>query len=35
MTRRAQALAPQVGFVLEGGYTIETLPTLVGAVLSA
>jgi acetoin utilization deacetylase AcuC-like enzyme len=35
MTRRAQGLAPRVGFVLEGGYTIENLPTLVGAVLSA
>ncbi len=35
MTRGAQALAPQVGFVLEGGYTIENLPALVGAVLSA
>jgi len=35
MTRRAQALAPRVGFVLEGGYTVENLPALVGAVLSA
>ena len=35
MTRRAQGLAPRVGFVLEGGYTIENLPALVGAVLSA
>ncbi len=35
MTRRAQALAPRVGFVLEGGYTVENLPTLVGSVLSA
>jgi acetoin utilization deacetylase AcuC-like enzyme len=35
MTRRAQALAPRVGFVLEGGYTVENLPALVGSVLSA
>ena len=35
MTRRAQALAPRVGFVLEGGYTVENLPALVGAVLEA
>jgi acetoin utilization deacetylase AcuC-like enzyme len=35
MTRRAQVLAPRVGFVLEGGYTVENLPALVGAVLSA
>jgi acetoin utilization deacetylase AcuC-like enzyme len=35
MTRRARALAPRVGFVLEGGYTIQNLPALVGAVLSA
>ena len=35
LTRRAQALAPRVGFVLEGGYTVENLPALVGAVLSA
>jgi len=35
MTRRAQGLAPRVGFVLEGGYTVENLPALVGAVLSA
>jgi acetoin utilization deacetylase AcuC-like enzyme len=35
LTRRAQRLAPRVGFVLEGGYTVENLPALVGAVLSA
>jgi acetoin utilization deacetylase AcuC-like enzyme len=35
MTRRVSALAPRVGFVLEGGYTIENLPSLVGAVLEA
>ena len=35
MTRRVTALAPRVGFVLEGGYTIENLPALVGAVLEA
>jgi acetoin utilization deacetylase AcuC-like enzyme len=35
MTKRAQALAPRVGFVLEGGYTVENLPSLVGAVLGA
>jgi acetoin utilization deacetylase AcuC-like enzyme len=35
MTRRARTLAPRVGFVLEGGYTIENLPALVGSVLSA
>jgi hypothetical protein len=35
MARRASALAPRTGFVLEGGYTIENLPSLVGAVLSA
>jgi hypothetical protein len=29
------ALAPRVGLVLEGGYTIENLPALVGAVLEA
>jgi acetoin utilization deacetylase AcuC-like enzyme len=35
MARRAAALAPRVGFVLEGGYTIENLPCLVGAVVEA
>jgi len=35
MTRRVGTLAPRVGFVLEGGYTIENLPALVGAVLEA
>ena len=35
MTRRVSAMAPRVGFVLEGGYTIENLPSLVGAVLEA
>ena len=35
MTKRARALAPRVGFVLEGGYTVENLPALVGAVLNA
>ena len=35
MARRALGLAPRVGFVLEGGYTIENLPSLVGAVIEA
>jgi acetoin utilization deacetylase AcuC-like enzyme len=35
MTRRAQGLAARVGFVLEGGYTVENLPALVGSVLEA
>src|SRR3954466_15614574 len=35
MTRRAQALEPRVGFVLEGGYASETLPARVGAALPA
>jgi acetoin utilization deacetylase AcuC-like enzyme len=35
MTRRVQGLAPRVGFVLEGGYTVENLPALVGSVLQA
>ena len=35
MTRRVQGLAPRVGYVLEGGYTVENLPALVGAVLEA
>ncbi|HEY7003265.1 MAG TPA: histone deacetylase [Gaiellaceae bacterium] len=35
LTRRAVALAPRVGFVLEGGYTIENLPRLAGAVIEA
>jgi acetoin utilization deacetylase AcuC-like enzyme len=35
LARRAAALAPRVGFVLEGGYTIENLPRLVGAVVEA
>jgi acetoin utilization deacetylase AcuC-like enzyme len=33
MTRRAVGLAPRVGFVLEGGYTIENLPKLARAVV--
>jgi acetoin utilization deacetylase AcuC-like enzyme len=33
MTRRAVGLAPRVGFVLEGGYTIENLPKLARAVI--
>jgi acetoin utilization deacetylase AcuC-like enzyme len=35
MARRAARLSPRVGFVLEGGYTIENLPRLVGAVIEA
>ena len=35
MTRRAVGLAPRVGFVLEGGYTIENLPKLARAVVEA
>jgi acetoin utilization deacetylase AcuC-like enzyme len=33
LARRASALAPRVGAVLEGGYNLETLPDLVGAAL--
>jgi acetoin utilization deacetylase AcuC-like enzyme len=32
---RAATLAPKVGFVLEGGYTLGTLPGFVGAVVEA
>jgi acetoin utilization deacetylase AcuC-like enzyme len=32
MARRAKALAPRVALVLEGGYTLETLPRFVRAV---
>jgi acetoin utilization deacetylase AcuC-like enzyme len=35
LTRRAVRLAPRVAFVLEGGYTIENLPRLAGAVIEA
>jgi acetoin utilization deacetylase AcuC-like enzyme len=35
MTRRAARVAPRVGFVLEGGYTIENLPRLARAVIGA
>ena len=35
LAKRAQGLAPRVGFVLEGGYTVENLPGLVGAVLES
>ena len=35
MTRRAARLAPRVAFVLEGGYTVENLPGLAGAVIEA
>ena len=35
MTRRAASLAPRVAFVLEGGYTVENLPRLAGAVIEA
>jgi acetoin utilization deacetylase AcuC-like enzyme len=35
MTRRVLTLAPRVGFVLEGGYTVENLPSLARAVLEA
>ena len=31
MARRCAALAPRVAAVLEGGYNLRTLPTLVGA----
>jgi acetoin utilization deacetylase AcuC-like enzyme len=33
LARRASALAPRVGAVLEGGYNLATLPDLVGAAL--
>ncbi len=33
LARRSAALGPKVGAVLEGGYNLETLPTLVGAAL--
>jgi acetoin utilization deacetylase AcuC-like enzyme len=33
MAERATTLAPRVGAVLEGGYNLETLPTLVRAAL--
>jgi acetoin utilization deacetylase AcuC-like enzyme len=33
LARRCAALAPRVAAVLEGGYNLETLPTLVGAAL--
>jgi acetoin utilization deacetylase AcuC-like enzyme len=35
LAKRARGLAPRVGFVLEGGYTVENLPGLVGAVLES
>jgi acetoin utilization deacetylase AcuC-like enzyme len=35
MTRVVLGLCDRTGFVLEGGYTLETLPGLVGAVVSA
>jgi acetoin utilization deacetylase AcuC-like enzyme len=35
MARRAAGLSPRTGFVLEGGYTIENLPGLVGSVIEA
>ena len=34
LARRAAALAPRLGVVLEGGYNVATLPRLVGAALS-
>jgi acetoin utilization deacetylase AcuC-like enzyme len=34
MSRRCAALAPRLAAVLEGGYELETLPTLVGAALA-
>ena len=34
LARRARALAPAVAAVLEGGYDVEALPRLVGAVLA-
>jgi acetoin utilization deacetylase AcuC-like enzyme len=33
LSRRSAALAPRVAAVLEGGYNLETLPTLVAAAL--
>jgi acetoin utilization deacetylase AcuC-like enzyme len=33
LARRAAALAPRVAAVLEGGYNLRTLPTLVEAAL--
>jgi acetoin utilization deacetylase AcuC-like enzyme len=33
LARRSAALGPKFGAVLEGGYNLETLPTLVGAAL--
>ena len=33
LSRRSAALAPRVAAVLEGGYNLETLPSLVGAAL--
>jgi acetoin utilization deacetylase AcuC-like enzyme len=33
LARRSAALGPEFGAVLEGGYNLETLPTLVGAAL--
>ena len=35
LARRAQALAPRLALVLEGGYTLETLPGFVRAVVEA
>jgi acetoin utilization deacetylase AcuC-like enzyme len=35
LARRAGMICPRVALVLEGGYNIETLPRLVGAVLAA
>jgi acetoin utilization deacetylase AcuC-like enzyme len=32
--RRAGGLAPRVAAVLEGGYNLDTLPSLVGAALA-
>ena len=33
LARRCAQLGPRVGAVLEGGYNLETLPTLVAAAL--
>ncbi len=33
LARRTRAIAPRLAAVLEGGYNLETLPTLVGAAL--
>jgi acetoin utilization deacetylase AcuC-like enzyme len=34
LARRSAALGPKVAVVLEGGYNLETLPSLLGAALA-